>query len=170
MANEAQLELNAQSDQVEEVADIQSPTETGNVADEGAVEPNPQSDQAEGDVGIQDPTGTRSTANERQVEYQPQADQTKDAASIEGPIRTTSVANKGPADNEPPLPEANQSFYHAIIAAILWLRVLDQQRAAQKECLSKIFDPPSSDELGTTVHGQRFCWNEVYKCARNFAK
>jgi len=138
VANEAQPELNAQSDQVKGIADIQSPTETRDVADEGPVKPKPQSDQAEEDAGIQDPTGTRSAANEGQVEPQPQTDQTKDDAGIENPTSARSVANEGHADNEPSLPEADQSFYHAIIAAILWLRVLDQQRAAQKECSSKI--------------------------------
>jgi hypothetical protein len=138
LVDEEQVGPKLQSNQAEEGADVQSPTEARNVTNEGQLEPNPQSDQAEEDIGTQGPTETRSAANEEQPEPKPQSDQAEEVAVIERPAETRNVTDEERVDNKSSLPEADQSFYRAIIAVVMWLRVLDQHRAAQKERSSKI--------------------------------
>lgn len=164
VANEGHIEPHPQQEQLEEIADIQSLIEPRSVANEGYIEPRPQSDEAKEVAGS---TESRTMANEGNVEFMPQSDQGQaeevagltepqtvadgaqvepnpqsdqavEVTDIQDSVRTRSATNEGQVDDEHVLLEADQSCYHAIIAGILWLRVLDQQRAAQKECSSKI--------------------------------
>ena len=121
-----------QTDGTEEIVDIQSPNEIRSMANEERIEPSPQVGEV---AGLAE---SRFLVDEARGEPKSQPDQVEEEDDIQGPTETESLTKDKPVNSERSLPEAGQSFYHAIIAAILWLRVLDQQRAAQKECSSKI--------------------------------
>lgn len=111
------------------------PNEIRSMATEERIESSPQPDQVGEVAGLAE---SRVMVDEARGEPKSQPDQVEEEDDIQGPTETESLTKDKPVNSERSLPEAGQGFYHAIIAAILLLRVLDQQRAAQKECSSEI--------------------------------